>query len=738
MTAPPRNRRWTLAIWSLAAICCVSLGVSARSQARGTGAASPQTLTKDQLDFFESKVRPIFTDNCYKCHSPSKGIPKSGLELDWKGGWEKGGSYGPAIVPGDPEKSLLIQAVRYTDSGLQMPPDGKLSTSQVNDLVAWVRMGAPDPRTARPAGNAVTYGGNGKNHWAFKPVAKPAPPAVKNEPWIRNEIDRFVLAKLEANGMTANERADKRALIRRAYYDVIGLPPTPEQVNAFLADNSPNSFEKVVDALLASPRYGERWGRHWLDVARYSDTKGQFDRRREETSVYPYAWTYRDYVIKAFNDDLPYDQFIREQLAADRLEDGQNARKSPGTLAALGFITLGDHFNGNVSDIINDRIDVTSKAFLGLTVTCARCHDHKFDPIPTADYYSLYGIFASSIEPADKPVIAPPNAANAEYLVKRRDMDERIKTMREQNIKDLFGDYRRHGAVYLLAMTMPENQSASYLTKNGADPALLQNWVRLTRPAFRQGSPIFGIWAALSRPPAERFAQQAPRILRNLYREGTCGRTEPDCLQGIRGSVSAKHQRRRGHLRQIVCKDRCRVGSGHVRRPGSCAVSTSCRGRRRTNTGCSASRAICSSLWSPARLPEPTSSLDGPKPKDSPIFIRGQAETPGQVVPRRFLEVLSGTNRPTFRNGSGRLELANAIASKTNPLTARVMVNRVWQHHFGDGFVSTPDDLGQSVLAAHPSGIARLACEPVYGRWLVREETAQADSALCNVAAEQP
>ena len=722
MTArKPRNRRWTLAIWSLAAICCVTLGVSARSQARGTGTASPQTLTKDQLDFFESKIRPIFADNCYKCHSPSKGIPKSGLELDWKGGWEKGGSYGPAIVPGDPDKSLLIQAVRYTDSGLQMPPDGKLSTSQVNDLVAWVRMGAPDPRTTRPAGNAVTYGGNGKNHWAFKPVAKPAPPAVRNESWIRNEIDRFVLAKLEANGMTANERADKRALIRRAYYDVIGLPPTPEQVNAFLADNSPNAFERVVDALLASPRYGERWGRHWLDVARYSDTKGQFDRRREETSVYPYAWTYRDYVIKAFNDDLPYDQFIREQLAADRLEDGQNARKSPGTLAALGFITLGDHFNGNVSDIINDRIDVTSKAFLGLTVTCARCHDHKFDPIPTADYYSLYGIFASSIEPAVKPVIAPPNAANAEYLVKRRDMDERIKTMREQNIKELFGDYRQHGAVYLLALTMPENQSASYLTKSGADPALLQNWFRLTRPAFRQGNPIFEVWAALSRPPAERFAQQAPRILSNLYQRERAEELNPIVSRAFEG------QSPRNIKEVAAIYGKLFARSDPEWEAAMSAVLDAAQFRLLPRPAQNQYRLLREQsdlleLVEPGAPARAHVLLDSPNPKDSPIFIRGQAETPGQVVPRRFLEVLSGTNRPTFRNGSGRLELANAIASKTNPLTARVMVNRVWQHHFGDGFVSTPDDLGnQSSPPTHPELLDWLASRFMADGWSVKK-----------------
>ena len=217
-------------------LCCLTLRASALPQA--------QLLTKDQLDFFESKIRPIFADNCYKCHSPSKGVPKAGLELDWKGGWQKGGGYGPVIVPGDPDKSELIQAVRYTDSNLQMPPDGKLSAEQVNDLVAWVRMGAPDPRTTRPAGDVVAYGGSGKNHWSFKPVTKPLPPAVKNQSWVKNDIDRFVLAKLEASGMSANEPADKRTLIRRAYFDLIGLPPTPVQVNAFLADNSPKCIRK--------------------------------------------------------------------------------------------------------------------------------------------------------------------------------------------------------------------------------------------------------------------------------------------------------------------------------------------------------------------------------------------------------------------------------------------------------------------------------------------------------------
>ena len=717
----------------IAGACCfgsIAFGVSAQQPANRAATAAP---SKDQLQFFEEKIRPIFANNCFKCHSSANGTPQAGLELDWKGGWEEGGLSGPVIVPGDPDKSLMIQAVRYTDRQLQMPPGGKLSNSQINDLVAWVRMGAPDPRTTRPA-STVSYGGSGKNHWAFKPVSKPAPPAVKNQAWAANDIDRFVLARLEASGMSGGERADRRTLIRRAYFDVIGLPPTPEQVNAFLADTSTNAFERVVDGLLASPRYGERWGRHWLDIARYSDTKGQFNRRIGESPIYPYAWTYRDYVIKAFNDDLPYDQFIHEQLAADRLVD----RKNPAPLAALGFLTLGDHFNGMAADVINDRIDVTSKAFLGLTVTCARCHNHKFDPIPQADYYSLYGIFSSSIEPADRPIIATPNAAHADYLVKRQEMDARISALREQNIKSLFGDYKRDGAAYLLATTLPERQRAAFLAKSGADPALLQNWTNITRGAFRPGVPVFGIWSALARIPPERFAQQAPRVLDALL-DGRTGRGG----RAGRGPAPAQAQEA-FDVSPLVLK----AFDGRTPRNHADAAAMYGKLFARADAAWEAlmgqvlDRALLRFLPRPAEnqlvnlhnqselleLVDPGAParahvlVDKPKPANAPILIRGQIETPGEVVPRRFLEVLSGTKRPRFDDGSGRLELAKAIADKQNPLTARVMVNRVWQHHFGEGFVSTPDDLGnQSSPPTHPELLDWLATRFMADGWSLKK-----------------
>ena len=730
MTRQLRRRASTLvfslAIWAgaMALTMAETANQSANRLAESAASAAVvermQSLAREQTEFFENRVRPILTTHCYECHSGAANPLKGGLELDWRGGWEQGGNSGAVIVPGNPDRSLLIRAVRYNDpGGLQMPPKakGKLSDAQIADLVQWVRMGAPDPRASRPTPGTIAYGGRGKEHWAFKAVARPAPPAVKNAAWIRNDIDRFVLAKLEAEGMSGSEMADRRTLIRRASFDLTGLPPTPAEVQAFLADNAANAFERVVDRLLASPRYGERWGRHWLDVARYADSKGQHDRRRE-SSLYPYAWTYRDYVIKAFNDDLPYDQFIREQLAADRLGGG----KASPTLAALGFLTLGDHFGGNQADIINDRIDVTSKAFLGLTVSCARCHDHKFDPIPTADYYSLYGIFASSIEPREKPIVAPPNAAHAEYLVKRKAMDDRLQTMHDQNVRTVFGDYQRHGANYLLATTMPQGSREAYLKKNGASPELLPNWVRFTRGGGRAAVAVFGVWNAMARIPAARFAMQAPRMLENIRDNNErAAPLSPLVLDAFRSrpprsleeaaAIYGKLFARSDPEWQSAFGDVLTIAVLNFVQP---------RARQQFFQLREASDLLeLSDPGAPARAPV---LVDSPTPRDSAIFVRGQAESPGDVVPRRFLEVLSGRNRPAFRNGSGRLELANAIASKANPLTARVMVNRVWQQHFGDGFVTTPDDLGNaSAPPSHPELLDWLATRFMADNWSIKK-----------------
>ncbi len=566
-TSSSRNR-WRLAI-GLAALGC----------AQSLLAAEP---TKAQLDFFESKVRPTLVNNCYKCHSHEATKLKGGLSLEFRETVLKGGDTGPAVVPGDPEKSLLIKAVRYTDPDLQMPPKGeKLSDDQIANLISWIKMGAPDPRTT----NSTTYGKewakSEKDHWSFKPVKKPSVPEVKETNWCATPVDAFIVAKLEENGMKPAPLADKRTLLRRATFDLIGLAPTLKELQDFLDDNSPDAFAKVVDRLLASPQYGERWGRYWLDTARYSDTKGDVKRQKEDFR-YPYAWTYRDYVVRAFNEDKPYNRFILEQIAADKLNAPDRS-----TLAAMGFLTVGEHFNDNINDIINDRIDVVTKGTLGLTVTCARCHDHKFDPIPTKDYYSLHGIFASSVEPEDEPLIEP---------------------------------------------------------------------IKMT-------------------PDYLDFANKYNALNQEMA-----------ALKPVKGGGMGKNkevQQKRIQLRREIAQ----LESTH---PGS-----------------------------PARA---MVLVDKPRPADSHVFIRGEAENQGDVVPRRFLEILSGPNRPVFRNGSGRLELAAAIISTNNPLTARVMVNRIWLHHFGEGFVTTPDDFGnQSAPPSHPELLDYLAAQFMEEGWSVKK-----------------
>ena len=290
----PKNSIWL----------CLSVLLSAGTAINGPAAETVQ-LSKAQTDFFENKIRPIFVNNCYKCHSTESKKAKGDLLLDSREALLKGGKTGAALIPGDPEKSLLIKAVRYLDEDLQMPPKGeKLSPSQIADLEAWVKMGAPDPRTSKAAELAKDWA-EGKNHWAHQPIKNPPVPDVKQKSWIATPVDAFILEKLEQNGMKPSGAADKRALLRRATFDLIGLPPTPQEINDFLADDSGQAFEKVIDRLIASPRYGERWGRFWLDTARYSDTKGEIDRKKD-TPAYPFAWTYRDYVIRAFNDDKPF------------------------------------------------------------------------------------------------------------------------------------------------------------------------------------------------------------------------------------------------------------------------------------------------------------------------------------------------------------------------------------------------------------------------------------------------
>ncbi|HKB04394.1 MAG TPA: DUF1549 domain-containing protein, partial [Gemmataceae bacterium] len=347
------------------------------------GAGPVTAVSPADAEFFEKLVRPVLAEHCWSCHGPKK--QTAGLRLDSRAAILKGGESGPAIDYKEPTKSRLLAAIRR-EGELKMPPKAALPVPAVEALTDWVRRGAPWPEVAANGESA-----DWQTHWAFQPVRSPMPPVQPDDTWSRSPIDRFVWKKLRDKGRAPSVEADKLVLIRRLTYDLTGLPPTPEEIAAFLADTSPQSYERLVSRLLDSPAYGEHWARMWLDVTRYADTKGYVF---FEESAYPWAYTYRDYVIEAFNQDLPYDRFVLEQLAADRL--GGEARRP---LRALGYLTVGGHFMNNTHDIIDDRIDVVTRGLMGLTVTCARCHDHKFDPIPTQDYYGLYGVFASCEEP---------------------------------------------------------------------------------------------------------------------------------------------------------------------------------------------------------------------------------------------------------------------------------------------------------------------------------------------------
>jgi len=681
-------------------------------------------LPPEQAEFFETKVRPILVEHCYECHSARAKKIKGGLQLDSAASLLKGGASGVAIVSGNPDASSLVKAVRYQDPELQMPPDEKLSDAQIQALVEWVRMGAPDPRTTEGPVPASSFDEARDHHWAFQAVVKPAVPVVKKSAAVQTPVDNFILAKLEALNLKPAPIADRRTLIRRLSYDLTGLPPTPEEVEAFSKDKRKDAVAQLVDRLLASPRYGERWGRYWLDVARYADTKGYLAGGEERR--FPFSHTYRDYVVKAFNDDLPYDQFIIEQIAADR----QPPREDKSPLAALGFLTLGRRFLNNQNDIIDDRIDVVTRGTMGLTVTCARCHDHKFDPISMKDYYALHGIFASSQEPSERPLLKPLSDSPdyQDYLKKRAAIEAEITEFEEKEIDIFVSDRRQQAADYLLAANAAKRlaDQSKFDTLAGEHktlPALLRRWVSELDARNKTNDAIFGPWFALTALPENSFPtnpvavlaevssgstnlnpavyrvfsnvpptslQQAATLYGQLFKD-----VEKEWASAIAEAAKKKEAKptqlpdpAREELRQFLYAEnspanppRAEVRKLHARRLGEGAAPMRNR--------------IEALSWTHAGAPARAMALeDSAHPHDSHIAKRGNPDNRGDLAPRRFLEILGGLQRGNFTNGSGRLELARAIASKDNPLTARVYVNRVWQHHFGVGLVPTAGDFG--------------------------------------------
>jgi hypothetical protein len=732
-------------------------GLTAAASTSGT----PEPSAAD-VEFFEARIRPILVESCYGCHSVESGKSKADLLLDSRDALRKGGATGAALVHGDPDKSLLIQAIRYTDEDLQMPPKddgGKLSPEKIALLEEWVRRGAPDPRAGgkpHPMDMAAA-----RKHWAFQPVTRPAVPAVKKAAWVATPVDAFVLAQLEAKQLAPSAPADPRTLLRRVTFDLTGLPPAAEEMDAFLQDRSPDAYAKVVERLLASPRYGERWGRFWLDVARFADTKGYLAGNVERR--YPFSHTYRDYVIRSFNEDKPYDQFIVEQLAADHLPLGED--KS--ALAALGYLTLGRRFLNNQNDIIDDRIDVVTRGLMGLTVTCARCHDHKFDPVPTKDYYALHGVFASSEEPAEKPLLGPlvDSPAYQEFLAKtvaaQAKVTERARAEVDKfltGVRGKFGDYLL-GALDA-AKLKPDDKFDLFAGTRKLNPEILKRYQAWLAEPARATDPVLAPWFAFVALPEKGFAEAACDLVSKWQRGGVDGMpatvtANPVVLRAFTGALKspASLQDVAATYNQVLAdtekawqkaveaaqkaqapapeslpepeREAVRQMVYAAGAPANLSYeSTAAMIKRQIDDKTSALKREVEALnWTEPGAPLRAMALvDKAKPMNSRVFLRGNPANRGPEVPRQFLEVLAGEAREPFRTGSGRLDLARSITDPTNPLTARVLVNRVWGWHFGAALVRTPSDFGvRTETPVHRDLLDWLAASFVANGWSVKQ-----------------
>ena len=601
-----------------AAIAAINLQALCAGAVEEKPDADARQPDREGIAFFEKRIRPVLVEHCFECHSAGPKKSKGGLRLDSKQAALAGGDSGPVIVPGKPDESLLIDAVAFGGEFVDMPPSGKLPDRVIEDFRTWIALGAPLPDDPTPDGDQPAGSPQpqktvdieaGRSFWSFLPVSQQPLPDVSNADWPQRRLDWFVLAKIDEQQLAPNPPADRRTLLRRLHLDLTGLPPTPDEVDAFVADESPDAVEAVVDRLLSSPHYGERWGRHWLDVARYAE-----DNPTGESTCQPppFPWPYRDWVIRSLNDDLPYDEFVRRQLAADLMN------LPPAEVAATGFLGLSPVYHKEpklsgevvrfiVADEWDERLDTISRGFLGLTLACARCHDHKFDPLTMRDYYALAGVMAST-QLVEWPLVET-SPADAEALTETR---------------EAIVDY---------------NLRVSY-------------------------AKAMGKAAEIEKQPPEPFEQLAKEHQKTL--DDWKARK---LFDGPIGNV--------------------------VRDAG---------------------------VWVDDHDPDWTNMVYRTgEPRDLPIFVRGNPNNPGETVPRRFLEVFSSDRTRPFEHGSGRLELANAIVTDAAPLTARVIVNRVWGWHFGEPLVRTPGNFGAlGDRPSHPELLDDLAARFIDNGWSLK------------------
>jgi mono/diheme cytochrome c family protein len=722
-------------------------------------------LEPEQLEFFEKKIRPVLVDRCYKCHSAAEKI-KGDLALDTRAGLLKGGQSGPAVVPKQPAKSLLIKVIKHEQPDMEMPPkEPKLDDKIIADFEQWIRMGAPDPREATDRKVAAVDLEAAKQHWAFKPVTKPAPPKVSDKKFVQSPIDAFVLAKLREKGLQPSAMADKQTLIRRVTYDLTGLPPTAEEVEAFVADKSKDAYQKLVDRLMASPHFGEHWGRMWLDIARYADTTGDRLNGGRRNPLYPFAWTYRDYVIEAFNKDVPYDQFVMQQIAGDQLPE---AASDKSILRALGFITVGKTFMGNDNDMIDDRIDVISKGLMAFTVSCARCHDHKFDPITMKDYYGLHGVFNSTRMPTELPMIEEPakTPEYADFLKQVKKIEDEVEEYHQKvSLTILAGMLDRTGDYLSTVREAKASGKASsgnfrlIAKKNGLDAAIFEHWSNVVRDAGRKHNPVVAPWLAYAELPDSGFAAKAAAVTAALGKDPAkpmnvalvkalqaknpksikdvaavynqvfgdlakeIGAKPFDVLRGARNpSPSPKLTKPLANNPDLDSLRAAFFGKDAVITVSANDASRLIGVQFRNGENAVRAKIYALEMTHPGSPARAMILEDLPKPRDSKIMIRGEPRNLGPVAPRQFIQVLAKPDAKPFQQGSGRLELARAIASKDNPLTPRVWVNRVWKNLFGEAIVRTPSDFGMRAdKPTHPEMLDWLASYLMENNWSTKQ-----------------
>jgi hypothetical protein len=660
-------------------------------------------------DFFETKIRPLFAEKCYACHTEAR---MGGLQLDSREHFLRGGKSGPVAVPGDPDASLLVKALRY-EANPKMPPTAKLAAEQIASVEAWVKAGAVWPQDAKAALTSPPYKITAEQRafWSFEQVKAVPPPDVKDANWARTEIDRFIAAKLEARGLHPVRRADRRTLVRRATYDLTGLPPTAEEVDTFEHDRSPDAFATVIDRLLASPRYGERWGRLWLDVARYSDDR--LDSERD--NPYPASFRYRDWVIQAIQNDVPYDVFVKAQIAGDQLPDHEKYE------AGLGFYALSPEMQ-------DDRVDATTRAFLGLTVACAQCHDHKYDPIPTRDFYSLMGIFRNTdlreVPLAPKQTVDVYKEQNALIQKKERELKEYVAAQSAQLGLILASETAR----YLLASGQLSSEVTDTTAGAVLDQETLARWTKYLAETAKQHPFLKDWYAATAQDERAKAAAEFQAQVLAVIAEKSHVDDENHVRLGLdptRDDLSKANlvslDRAKFGLWEDMLGDRGVLHYGDSRKEEA-KIDRFLSGVWLGHLTDLRAQLAALKKGLPPAYPVLQTIADKEKPEEQHVWIRGDQNNPGDLAPPHFLTILSPAEPKPFQRGKERLELAEAIASPANPLTARVIVNRVWQQHFGYGLVRTPSNFGsQGDRPSHPELLDYLAGRFVREGWSLKK-----------------